>query len=322
MNEEINFVLASDENYADKLSVTMYSILSCHRDLQKVNIHVLSNNITEVSLNKIRKVSELFYNSNVVFYNLNNLKELIGKSVNVDHLSLAAYARLFIPTLLPLEVKKAVYLDVDIIVNKNMYEVFNMDLNDYYIGAVKSLIDLATVDEMKNELFHINSGMIVWNLKVCREMNFVEQCLDYIKNHEGKIKFHDQTIINEICKGKIKALHPKYNVMSNMLYLGYTSFISVYGLTNFYNEKEYEDAKTRPTVIHLTSWVVGRPWEIGCVHPYKDKYHEILDKTPWKNKPLIYGKKTKLNSIKRYIYKIFPGSSIRYLTNFKKQILN
>ncbi len=320
MNKELNFVLASDENYADKLSVTMYSILSCHRDAHRVSVHILSNNITEESLNKIKEVSEQFDNGNIVFYNLNNLKELIGKSVNVDHLSLAAYARLFIPTLLPVEVDRAVYLDVDILVNENMYEVFDMDLDDNYIGAVKSLIDLATDEEMKNGLLHINSGMIVWNLKICREKNFVGQCLDYIKNHEGKIKFHDQTIINEICKGKIKALHPKYNVMSNMLYLRYNSFISVYGLTNFYNEKEYEDAKARPTVIHLTSWVVGRPWEIGCVHPYKDKYHEILSKTPWKNKPLIYSKKTKMNFIKRFTYRVLPGSLIRRLTSIKRQL--
>ncbi len=320
INKELNFVLASDENYADKLAVTMYSILENHLDLKMVNIHVLSNKISSDSETKIKKVASNFQNSNVIIHNLNNLKDLIGKDVNVDHLSLAAYARLFIPKLLSLEVAKAIYLDVDVLVNNSMLEVFEIDLKGNYIGAVKSLIDLATIEEQKNGLFHINSGMLIWNLRLCREDDFVSQCLEYINNATGKIRFHDQTVINEVCKGKIKAIHPKFNVMSNMLFLKYKGFTSVYGLNNFYSEEEYNEAKYNPTVIHLTSWVVGRPWETGCVHPYRDKYHEILSLTPWRNNELLKSTEKYTNLIKRVLYKLVPGTIIRYVTLLKRRI--
>ena len=204
--------------------------------------------------------------------------------------------------------------------NNSMLEVFEIDLNSNYIGAVKSLIDLATTEEEKNGLFHINSGMLIWNLELCRRDNFVSQCLEYINNSTGKIKFHDQTVINEVCKGKIKAIHPKFNVMSNMLFLNYKTFVSVYGLSNFYSEEEYNEAKLNPTIIHLTSWVVGRPWETDCVHPYRDKYHEILNLTPWENKELVKSTKRYTNLTKRIVYRTIPGTTIRYATLLKRRI--
>lgn len=316
---ELNFVLASDENYVDKLGVALLSIMRNHYLIDKVNIHILSNNILEDSLLEIKKLASNFTNTTITIHNLNNLKSLIGIEVNVDHLSLAAYARIFIPKLLPSNLEKALYLDVDILVEKNLEELFNTNLNGYFIGGVKSIMDLAN-RENENNQFHINSGVILWNLEKCRNDNFVSKSLDFIMASKGNLKFHDQTTINKVCLGKIKSLHPKYNVMSGMLFLNYNKFIAVYGLDNYYSKKEYIEAVESPHIIHLTSWVVGRPWEKECMHPYKDKYFELLNKTPWKNNTLLKNKKSTFNSSKRFLYKILPGVIIRFSTKFKRKI--
>ncbi|WP_265447579.1 glycosyltransferase family 8 protein [Acetivibrio straminisolvens] len=313
----LNFVLSSDENYADKLAVTMYSILEVHAEVDEVCIHVLSNNILKTSIEKIKTIEDKFSNAKIIVHNLDDLGEKLGKDVNVDHLSLATYARLLIPDILPDDVDKALYLDVDILVRENLSDLFSMAIEDYYVAGVKSIIDLADCNEDEEHYFHINAGVMLWNLKKCREEKFVQKCLDYIRNTNGKIKFHDQTIINEVCKGKIKALHPRYNVMSGMFFLKYSKFISVYGLKNYYSKKEFDDAVSSPAIIHLTSWVVGRPWEEGCVHPYKGEYERILQLTPWRGKPLL---RKRRRGYKLVIYRLLPGSLIRIITKIKRLI--
>ncbi len=310
----LNFVLSSDENYADKLAVTMYSILEVHSKADGVCIHVLSNNISENSIEKIKSILNKFSNAQIIVHNLDNLDKRLGKDVNVDHLSLATYARLLIPDILPGDVDNALYLDVDILVRENLSDLFSVDIENYYVAGAKSIIDLPDGSEDR-EHFRINAGVILWNLKRCREDKFVQKCLDYIKNANGKIKFHDQTIINEICKGKIKALHPRYNVMSGMFFLTYSKFIKAYGLKNYYSKKEFDDAVSSPAIIHLTSWVVGRPWEEGCLHPYRNEYQRILQLTPWGDKPLLRKSSSKY---KLTVYKLLPGTLIRTITKIKR----
>ncbi|WP_375103851.1 glycosyltransferase family 8 protein [Paenibacillus sp. RS8] len=312
----LNFVLACDENYVDKLAVVILSILEAHPNDELINLHILSNNISKISLKKIESLGTDYCNFSI--YNLDNLKELLGKEVNVDHLSLAAYARLFIPNLLPNELKKVIYLDVDIIVKNDLKDLYFTDMKGKYIGGVRSLSDLDKSGD--DSLFHINSGVILWNLEECRKDRLFEKFLEYIKNEEGHIKFHDQTVINACCKGKIMELHPKYNVMSGMLFLKYSKFIEAYGLKNYYTKNEYEVAVSDPYIIHLTSWVVGRPWEKKCVHPYKSEYLGILDKTPWRGIALVDNKHSKLNFLKRSIYKVLPGYSIKFATQLKRKL--
>ncbi|ODM27118.1 hypothetical protein A7W90_13340 [Clostridium sp. Bc-iso-3] len=313
----LNIVLSSDENYADKLAVTMYSILEVHSKVDGVCIHVLSNDISENSIEKIKAIGDKFSNAQIIIHNLDNLEKRLGKDVNVDHLSLATYARLLIADVLPDDVDKALYLDVDILVRENLSDLFSVDIENYYVAGVKSIIDLADCNEDQEHCFHINAGVTLWNLKKCREDKFVQKCLEFIKNTNGKIKFHDQTIINEVCKGKIKALHPRYNVMSGMFFLKYSKFISVYGVKNYYPKKEFDDAVSSPAIIHLTSWVVGRPWEEECVHPYRSEYERILQLTPWRGKPLLRKSSSKY---KLAIYRLLPGTLIRIITKIKRWV--
>lgn len=317
-NEKIHFVLASDENYIDKLAVSLVSIFKFHTE-NEIEIHILSNNILEGSLEKITEMSKK-YHAVLNVYKVDDIEKLIGKKVNIDHLSLAAYSRIFIPELLSSEIERVIYLDVDIILNSNLESLYRQDLNGKIIGGVKSIIDLSN-SKNNIEEFHINSGVILFDLVKCRNFDFVKKCLDFIRSHEGNLPFHDQTVINEVCKTNIYPLSLKYNVMSFVFYLNYKKFTSVYQLKDYYSEEEYNNARKNPNIIHMTSWVIGRPWEIECKHPYQKNYLEYLSITPWSKKPLIPNSKNKYNSVKLAMYKYISADLIRKFTVIKRKIV-
>lgn len=116
------------------------------------------------------------------------------------------------------DIDKILYLDSDILVCRDLTELFNTDLNDYVLGGVR---DMAPV----NDRFHpqgifvkkfaekylnngpyINSGVLLLNLEKMREN---ENLL-----FETKIPlfYPDQDLINAAFAGKIKILPLKYNL--------------------------------------------------------------------------------------------------------------
>ena len=116
------------------------------------------------------------------------------------------------------DIDKILYLDSDILVCRDLTELFDTDLNDYVLGGVR---DMAPV----NDRFHpqgiivkkfaekylnngpyINSGVLLLNLEKMREN---ENLL-----FETKIPlfYPDQDLINAAFVGKIKILPLKYNL--------------------------------------------------------------------------------------------------------------
>lgn len=54
-----------------------------------------------------------------------------------DHLSLAAYLRIFISDLLPQTVDKVLYLDCDLLIMDSIADLWNIDLEEFAVAAVE-----------------------------------------------------------------------------------------------------------------------------------------------------------------------------------------
>lgn len=58
-----------------------------------------------------------------------------------EHISIASYFRVLIPNLLPANYKKAIYLDADMIVQRDISKLWNQNIEDYHLLAAQ---DMAT----------------------------------------------------------------------------------------------------------------------------------------------------------------------------------
>lgn len=132
-----------------------------------------------------------------------------------DRVTKFTYARLFLPKLLQaLNYDKCLYVDGDIIFNKDVSPLLEMDVP--YLGMVKDGTPDWLLPGIEKEVYY-NAGVILMNLKALREDNFTEKCLEYIKNHEetyiGKEStwLHDQTTINALYSEKITELEKDWN---------------------------------------------------------------------------------------------------------------
>lgn len=116
------------------------------------------------------------------------------------------------------DIDKILYLDSDILVCRDISELFNIDISDYVLGGVR---DMAPVNDKYhpqgilirnfsekylNNGPYINSGVLLINLKKIAEYE------NLLFETKVPLYYPDQDLLNAAFAGKIKILPLKYNL--------------------------------------------------------------------------------------------------------------
>jgi len=166
------------------------------------------------------------------------------------------YFRLLIPMMCK-NYNKVLYLDSDIVCNTDVANLFEIDLDDNYLAAVKDTHVLSYCNGLRPEFISYNKdvigltdifdyyqmGVAIFNIpKILKDFKpeyFVETASTL------QCKCLDQDVLNKICKGKIKELPLNWNVMiANKL-----PFVDEYYLPERYRQ-EYYQARLNPYIVH------------------------------------------------------------------------
>jgi len=267
-----NIVLASDNNYAQHLGVTIASLL-LNNENEKFHIFVFGNEISDINKKKIDEIISM-HKATILEYIDFNAK--VFENMNIGRLSIATYFRLLMP--LHINVDKLLYLDVDIIINKPINELYNTELSNYYVAAVE---DAWRTREYCNKLGmaenakYFNAGVLLVNLKKWKDEQLFDKFINYQKNSPFDLESHDQDIFNAIFNGNWKRLSLKFNQYEKNPDLDYKK------LKNFFSDDEILEAQKEPVIIHF---IGGRkPWHYRNEHIQKDLYWKYLLLTPYKD---------------------------------------
>ena len=275
--DAVAIMLAADNNWAPYASVMIQSIkdnASNDRNYDIVLVGDLSNN------NK--KLMESMAEENIFIrvIDIRSLLEGIDLSIFATNLyyTVETYYRFFIPYLF-WRYDKVLYLDVDIVVCRDVAELFDTDMRDNWWAVVKSrptdqldeldlwendfLSYLREVLRMKSAFDYFQAGVMVWNVKQCINDNVYEQLIDRLAEIKTP-RFVDQCVMNSIANGKhIHWLHGKWNFQwwfafswGGPMTAGYTEMMSC--LDNAY-------------IIHFCS----------CIKPWNEPHRPNADKFWW-----------------------------------------
>ena len=297
---KINVVYASDDNYAKHAGISIESLLNTNREIEKIKIYVIENNIEIENKQKIEDIVNK-YKRDIVFIDSKNFDSKL--KIN-DNFPRAAFSRLFLSSIKELEEEdKVLYLDCDTIVNDNIEELYNTNLEGCYFAAVQDNAAYYLLKKigMNKKNRYINSGVLLINLTKWREDDIENKFLKFIEKHNGKVNHHDQGVLNGVCKDYIKILHPKFNMMPEMIYMTVKQSNFLYNVHNYYSQKEVDEAKKNPVIIHYVEKFYSRPWKIDCEHPMKNKYLEYLYKSEF-NKELEQNGLNKKIQFRKKIY--------------------
>lgn len=273
---KIPIAMATDNNYVYPTIIAMTSMLENKEESTNLDFHIMiSGQVSEENRNRLNELPNIYKGCSVELINLED--KFSNAYAGAGNFQGAAYYRLILPSLLS-GYDKILYLDGDIIVRKDLWSIYGIDLQDNYIAAVKDMAhqmwggqDYAYKLGVRDTKQYINSGILVMNLQKMREDNMEKKFSDLIPQLESRgLVYPDQDILNSTCYDKIKFISPEYNTMQGLVFVDNTQGI--------YDSQEWERARTDPTIIHYSSG--NKPWKGRDCNFYDewDKYRKISEK--------------------------------------------
>ena len=216
MEKFINVAFAADKNYIQPLSVAIVSILMNAKKNDNLHFYILCNDVPECLKLKLQELKKI-KNFEVDFFDIDNNEFTSFNLLKESHITLTAYSRMKLADLLP-DIDKIIYLDCDVIVKSSLNQLFNIDISDYYIGAVEDIgctfLRKYHKDICPYDFLYINSGVLLINLKKWRDENIPEKLYSTAKSGINHFQ-HDQEIINIVCHEKCFNLDLSWNVQDS-----------------------------------------------------------------------------------------------------------
>ncbi|HEX2926740.1 MAG TPA: glycosyltransferase [Ruminiclostridium sp.] len=308
--ETVKMVSACDSRYAQHLGVMFTSLLENTSFKKSVEFYVIDGGISEGD-KELLSLCTLLHGCKINFISIQpEFYMSFGESPSA---STATYFRIFVPELLGPDIEKVIYLDCDIVVKKDITELWKVDVSQYFLAAV---VDCGIEDSgmyavklkrklgMKRKDCYFNAGVLVMNLSKWREENISRKISEFLVENDGNIEFADQDGLNAILCNRWLQLYPQWNQQ--------VAHCELFEQGKLTSENSFEAAKD-PWIIHYTTsqYTGTKPWNYMNMHPYRSEYYRYLDMTPWKN--FIPSDRTILNIALKTIYETSLGKlSINY----------
>ena len=265
----VNVVFGTDKGYIAHLAVALYSLFEHNRDLP-LSVYVLNSDIDPGSWKMLQVIAEQ-YGKTLVDLKV-AARDMEGLVVNW-HVTLATYYRFFIPEKLPFG--RVLFLDPDVVVNGPIAELYNVELDDSFLAAVREPnFNRHEQIEMSKDANYFNAGMMVINLDKWREERLKERVMELVLRKPEAMILSDQDGINSIVNGRWKEVDPKFNLMHPYVAADFAKH------SHMFPDGVLANARERPVIIHFSG--SAKPWLFRRKHAYRHLYWKYRNRTPFR----------------------------------------
>lgn len=315
-DNRMHIVYASDDNFAEILGVSIVSLFENNKNCKDVQVYIIDNKISKKNIKRLEDVCIKYQRNIPVWLGTKDIEKILGMRVLADRGSHSQYARLFISSLLPENIERVLYLDCDIIINKSLERLWNLNLNGKTVAALK---DAFSRQYRKNiglqpDDIMFNSGVMLIDLNKWKEQHIEDKLMNFIEKHHGKIQQGDQGALNAVLYSDVECFDPCFNSVTIFYDFTYEDMLVYRKPSLFYSKKEIKRAVDEPVIIHYTtSFLSRRPWVQGSKHKYKDKWLYYKSLSPWKKESLRLPEEKGIKKWYAEFYKLMPQRfSVRF----------
>ncbi len=213
----MNICILLNSKFVD-LALVFLNSLFINNKKNKFDIYLLYSDLNN---NEIAKLDNFINNHDSKLIKLKINKKIFDNFINNSDYPNEVYYKLLMAKLVPNDVKRLLFCDVDIIVNKSISDLYNTDFKGATLAAVSDYFvnkydkkHLANLD--LNEHNYFNVGIMLINLEKFRKFDFLDKSVDILNKYGKFIKYPEQDILNIIFKDKVLYLDEKYNYISKI----------------------------------------------------------------------------------------------------------
>jgi lipopolysaccharide biosynthesis glycosyltransferase len=228
MNNKVTrlpIIVATDNHYIIMLAALIKSIEQNNIANLPIDLYIISEKVSKKNVEKLEKSINKEITS-LIWYEMDEVI-LTNYKIPIDWTTFPRniHARLYIPHFLPKEVEKILYLDVDMIVCRDIAELFEIDLGDNIVGAVLDQHVHNFANEwggIKNykqlglspNSTYFNTGLIMIDCVAWRSYDVTNKVINCIEHNKKFANFPDQYGLNVVLADRWKEFDPLWNYFS------------------------------------------------------------------------------------------------------------
>ena len=237
-SEKKAIVLAANYAYVDQVLTTIKSI--CYHN-RSIRFYLINSDFPNEWIKQLNKRLEKF-DSEII--NCRVTSEQISR-YKTD-ISYTVFLRYFVADFVKED--KALYLDCDLVVTKNLDDLFATDLQDYPLAAVR---DFGGRAYFGLEIF--NAGVLLINNVLWKQEQMTQKLIDLTNEWHDKVEQADQSILNMLFEHKWLELDFDYNHI--VIHKQFTDY-------------QLPEGQDYPAIIHYLSH--RKPWKDLAAQTYRD----------------------------------------------------
>ena len=220
-------------------------------------------------------------------------EQILHRFEGNGHAGKETYLRLWAPDFLPTNLHRVIYLDVDLVVLRDIGELWDSSTDAIALHAVREVGNPFVSSQrgvfnyrdlgLPSDAPYFNAGVLVMNLALWRSQNIKESVVSYLLQHGPRVHSWDQGALNACLCGQWRALDFRWNQTASV------SDPDAWRKLG-YSQKEYRAIRDNPFIVHFTG--EAKPWHDNYRENRKYVYGEFLKKTAFGNRlpALPFGK--------------------------------
>lgn len=275
MEKKIPVAFISDDNYILPTCVAITSLVMNKKPDTVYDIIIIMAECSEESEKRILMLPDLGCPVRLIKASLDKYSEI----KQLAHISRAGLLKFDLCDMVP-EYDKIIYLDGDLIIRKDLSELYHTDLKGCYAAAVKEQ------DCMLNDRGNINSGVVLFNAERIRKEHLREVFLE-TRLSLGDRRSMDQQTFNLVMGKEYRYLPIKYNCVLGKLTGQQKEPAYTVERINALYQTEYQSVDeviNDAIIVHFAT--SDKPW-LYTFNPGAKEWYRYYLNSPYKDVPFV-----------------------------------
>lgn len=280
----VPIVFAANNDFVPVFATCLQSVIEQSNEKSNYDIVLIQSDVTPENKTILQSMLSGYKNFSLRFY---DAAELIGdyKLEAKEHISVETYYRFLIQEAMP-KYDKVLYIDCDLIVKKDLAELFEVDVDGYMLAATRDPDFIGQVNGanpvtaeyakqtlgLKDPYSYFQAGVILFNEKEMRKAHPLQEWLEFATE---EYRYSDQDVLNVHCQGKVKYLDMAWNMIYDC---NHERIAKVINFAPDTIRKEYMVAHAKPSIIHYAGFM--KPWH-DPKQEFAIDFWRLARKTPY-----------------------------------------
>lgn len=293
----MNILIATNHEYLKYTTVMLYSLF-VNNDID-IAVYLPYTELSEEDINFLNGFISLF--SNKTFHPFKISKDFDSKVTSHNGISIETYYRILAIDMLPKELDRILYLDVDMVIQGPLRTLYETDITGHPFAVCEDILGKLNGFHEANkyrmriptEYSYFNAGVMLFNLEYLRKNKCAEEIINRVYKNQDKYEYNDQDVLNEMYYDKLVWLPwDKYNCPPGIYMLDQEALknkqvkFATYGeLKELSGEPEIirtkyidlsEQVKSNATIIHYMG--ASKPWSADKSSMTFSSFNEVYFK--------------------------------------------